>query len=192
MVPDFANMVGSRVPAVTHDTLASGVDYHHATDKVFHDTVTFRELMADARRDLRERGLPRPSALAVGHIGVEILLDVSLAADTRGSAAYLAALSDGLESNLGGHIAWEDGETRGRFGALLGILSERGVPRSAADSGAVAFRVARALSRRPRLALDSSGESIVREWAAASAPIIASRSETLVREILTGLGKPSV
>ncbi|HVU03592.1 MAG TPA: hypothetical protein VHE30_17655 [Polyangiaceae bacterium] len=189
MVPDFANMVGTRVPPVSHEVVRRGVDFHHATDRVFHDTVTFRELMADARRELRALGLPRPSALAVGHIGVEILLDVSLAADARGSAAYLAALRGGRESELGGHLGWETDDARGRYAALLGILSERGVPRSEADSAAVAFRVARALSRRPRLALTAEGEAIVQAWADRGAPVVAARADGLVREILSGLGE---
>ena len=36
MVPDFANMVGARVPRVFHEGVARGVEFHHATDRVFH------------------------------------------------------------------------------------------------------------------------------------------------------------
>jgi hypothetical protein len=192
MVPDFANMVGARVPGVTHEEIARGVAYHHETDRVFHDAPTFKKLMADARRDLRARELPRPSALAVGHIGVEILLDASLARDDRGRGAYLDAIRAGDPSALGVHLSWDAEPARDRYGLLVSALVDRGVPRSAADPDAVAFRVRRALSRRPRLALTEGGEHIVRAWAESAADAVAAAAPVLVAEIVAGLGRPSV
>src|ERR1700753_2862807 len=105
ILPDFATMLGTRPPAVAHPELERGVTFHHDTDRVFHDTATFKRLQLEARRTLREMGLPRPSALAVGHIGVEILLDATLADDPRGVAGYLAALGAARDEGLGRHIA---------------------------------------------------------------------------------------
>jgi hypothetical protein len=191
MVPDFANMVGARVPSVTHEEIARGVAHHHETDRVFHDAPTFKKLMADARSELRARELPRPSALAVGHIGVEILLDATLARDDRGRGAYLDAIRAGDPSSLGAHLAWDE-PTKDRYAVLVSVLVDRGVPRTGADPDAVAFRVRRALSRRPRLALTEDGERIVRSWAESAADAVADAAPTLIAEIVSGLGRPSV
>jgi hypothetical protein len=188
MLPDFATMLGTRPPAVEHTELAGGVHFHHETDRVFHEAPTFRRLQLDARRGLREMGLPRPSALAVGHIGVEILLDTVLAEDARGVAGYLAALALAPGDALGRFIAWNDDALRPRFETLSSLLSKGGVTASSRGADAAALRVTRALASRPRLRLTGGGEAIVLEWARASAPIVAAAAGTLIGEIQSGLG----
>ena len=187
MLPDFATMIGARVPKVGHADVASGVAFHHDTDRVFHDAPTFRGLQADARRTLRERGLPRPSALAVGHIGVEILLDSALGDDPRGRAGYIAALSSGHPSDLGAHVEWASPAQAADYAKLIMVLAERGIPEGAADPSILAWRIARALSSRPRLRLDVDGERIVHEWAESAAPVVALAARELVREVSEGL-----
>jgi hypothetical protein len=187
MLPDFATMLGTRPPAVEHTELADGVHFHHETDRVFHEAPTFRRLQLDARRTLREMGLPRPSALAVGHIGVEILLDTVLADDAGGVAGYLAALALAPGDALGRFIAWNDDALRPRFETLSSVLSERGVTASSRGPGAAALRVTRALASRPRLRLTDGGEAIVQTWAHLAAPIVAAAAGALVGEIQTGL-----
>lgn len=187
MLPDFATMIGARVPPVSHADVASGVRFHHDTDRVFHDAPTFRSLQAEARRTLRENGLPRPSALAVGHIGVEILLDSALGGDPRGRAGYVAALAAGHPNALGAHVEWATPGERADYGRLVSVLRERGIPDGAQSPAASAFRIARALAPRPRLRLDPDGERLVREWAEIAAPVIARAAEDLVQEILRGL-----
>jgi hypothetical protein len=175
-------------PAVEHAELASGVDFHHETDRVFHEAPTFRRLQLDARRTLREMG-HRTLAHAVGHIGVEILLDAVLAEDERGVAGYLAALALALAPGdaLGRFIAWNDDALRPRFETLSSILTERGVTASSRGAGAAAYRVTRALASRPRLRLTDGGETIVQAWALASEPIVAAAAGELVEEIERGL-----
>jgi hypothetical protein len=95
MLPDFANMVGTRLSQPEEPALASGVAFHHRTDHVFHENAVFRELVAGARVELSRLGLSRGSARAVAHVGVEILLDGVLAGDEAASAAYRAALELG-------------------------------------------------------------------------------------------------
>jgi hypothetical protein len=187
MLPDFATMLGTRPPAVEHEELADGVHFHHATDRVFHETATFRRLQLEARRTLREMGLARPSALAVGHIGVEILLDAVLAEDARGVAGYLAALALASGDALGRFIAWTDDSLRPRFETLSSILCERGVTTSSRGAAAAALRVTRALASRPRLRLTDGGEAIVNAWALASAPLVAAAADELVGELRSGL-----
>jgi hypothetical protein len=187
MLPDFATMIGARVPSVSHPDVKAGVTFHHDTDRVFHDAPTFRTLQADARRILRERGLPRPSALAVGHIGVEILLDSALANDAAGRAAYLEALRAGHPARLGAHMAWAHLTEAENYARLVVLLEERGIPSEAGGPGAAALRITRALSSRPRLRLDREGERVVREWAVSTAPVVTARADALIHEVVAGL-----
>ena len=185
MLPDFATMIGERVPSVRHQHLETGVAFHHATDRVFHGSSTFRELETSARRELRALGVSRPSALAIGHIGVEILIDARLTVDDDGVDGYLEALRAGR--TLGEHVDWPTTDGRSRWEALRQALVQRGVTRGAADPGTVTFRVARALSSRPRLRLDSGAEPLVRRWVEDAGPKIADRVPTLLAEVASGL-----
>jgi hypothetical protein len=188
MVPDFATMVGARVPSSTHAEVASGIRFHHRTDAVFHELSTFRELSASARRRLRELGLPRPATLAVGHIGVEILLDGALVTDTAWST-YLSALGAGQSAAVRSSFAWADGTMGPRFDALVAILVER---RAAADqSGLAAFRIIRALAPRPRLRLDEAGEGHVRTWVEEARGEVHAAAARLLAELDAGLAEHS-
>ena len=188
MLPDFAGMIGVRPPRVTHDEVDRGIAFHHETDRVFHDSATFRALQGEARRTLRSLGLPRPSALAVAHIGVEILLDSSLAKDASATESYTRALSAGRHELLGGHIEWSDEAVRARFEKLRAILETRGVPSGASDPRAVAWRVSRALEGRPRFRLEPKGERIVHSWAEQTSGAIAEAADSVIAELCAGLG----
>lgn len=187
MLPDFANMIGARPPRVGHPELASGVAFHHDTDRVFHQAPTFVTLQAHARSRLRALGLPRPSALAVGHIGVEILLDATLAADAQGVSGYLAALGEGHPGSLGAHMDWGGAEPAGRYEALRAVLCERGISAGTGEARMVAWRIARALSPRPRLRLSPDGEQIVHAWAEESKAVVESAAKALIAEVVAGL-----
>jgi hypothetical protein len=187
MLPDFATMLGARVPGVRHPELEAGVAFHHATDRVFHDAPTFRVLQADARSALRALGLPRPSALAVGHIGVEILLDGALASNLHGVAGYLAALGAGHPQALGTHIDWGDAALAHRYDGLRKILVEGGVTSAQADPRSVTWRIVRALSGRPRLRVDEAGERVVLAWAEEARPVVAAAAGRLLAEVLSGI-----
>lgn len=187
MLPDFATMIGERVPAVGHSIVEAGIAFHHQTDRVFHDSVTFRSLDLAARRALRSLGVSRASAMAVGHIGVEMILDVSLAADERGSAGYVNALHEGRAEGLGAHITWPSEDGSARYETLRSLISARGAPRRAVDASAITFRVARALSSRPRLRLEPGAEALVSRWVEHAAPEIAESVPALLDELSTGL-----
>ena len=59
MLPDFAAMIRARPPAARDPELARGIALHHATDEVFHDAPTFRELGYDIVWD-QYRGVSMP------------------------------------------------------------------------------------------------------------------------------------
>lgn len=186
MVPDFANMIGAREPRALGPDVAEGIRFHHATDAVFHDAPTFRELQSQARSALRALGLSRPSALAVGHIGVEMLLDAALAQDLAGVRGYLGALEVARDTDT---VDWNDPQANERYATLCDILSRRGVTPGAADPAAVAHRVSRALSSRPRLALEDGGEHIVASWAGGARATISERAPGLVGEVARALAE---
>lgn len=183
MLPDFATMIGDRVPEVSHQELESGVDFHHATDRVFHDSPTFRRLEREARGVLRELGVSRPSALAIGHIGVEMLLDASLATDEPGVAGYTRALSEGHGEALGAHIHWPSADGSARYEQLRSVLVARGVFAGSVDPRLLAMRVSRALAPRPRLRLEPGADILVEEWVRIAAPGVREAAPALIEEL---------
>jgi hypothetical protein len=123
----------------------------------------------------------------VAHIGVEILLDGTFAEDAAVRESYARALSAGSSASLGVHIEWNDLQTRDRFEKLRGVLESRGVPKGGADPAAVAWRVARALSGRPRFRLDAEGERIVLSWAESASDEVGACAESVIAELRAGL-----
>jgi hypothetical protein len=91
MLPDFATMCGARLAEIDHPELRAGIALHHRTDRVFHASSHFLALCGDARRDLLARGLGRGHAQAVGHVGVELLLDGWLVEQPKARETYAAA-----------------------------------------------------------------------------------------------------
>jgi hypothetical protein len=93
VLPDLASMARSRVadrprlaPAVDR-----GVTCHLRTDAAFHTLPAFVQGSGTIRTLLRERGLARGAARAVGHVGWELLLDGTLVGSPA-EAAFHAAL----------------------------------------------------------------------------------------------------
>src|SRR4030095_12773302 len=82
MVPDFAAMIRARPPRVDHADIDSGMRFHWRTDAAFHRSADFRRLTREAVDWLAARGVRSGSALAIAHVGVEILLDAALFAET--------------------------------------------------------------------------------------------------------------
>jgi hypothetical protein len=66
-------------------------------------------------------------------------------------------------------------------------LALAAVPRAYADPGFVAERVCGALSRRPRLALDGTGRSVVREALPLLAVRVRAAASLLIAEVDAGM-----
>ncbi len=164
MLPDFATMSGGRVRAVQHAATAAGVELHHRSDAAFHRAPTFRRLYRDGTRALGDRGVGRGGALGAAHIGVELLLDGALVADPAAGALYESALRAAADPTIDDAIEWREPEHAAKWRALRARLNAHGVPHGYADASVVAERVTWILARRPRLALDATGEHIVAEW----------------------------
>lgn len=93
VLPDLASMARTRVVdrGQLGPTVDRGVSCHLRTDAVFHSLPAFVAGAAAIRTALRERGLARGAARAVGHVGWELLLDGTLVG-TPAEAAFHQAL----------------------------------------------------------------------------------------------------
>jgi hypothetical protein len=173
MLPDFASMLGARLGAIGRPTLARGVRFHHLTDHAFHELAAFGTETRLALAELRSLGLAKAQARAVAHVGVEILLDVTLGQSAAAQSAYLSGLRAGLDAELVASVAWP-GRDRERLADLLQTLERRGLVLDTSSSLLVE-RIKRTLARRPRLALGDEDPPRVLDWVeAARARVVAS------------------
>ncbi len=181
MLPDFASMLGARLPPVSHPTLERGVDFHHLTDRIFHDLTSFQALTREAHGALRLRGVERGPARAVAHVGIEILLDMTLGQSAPAQAAYLSGLEAGLRPELVQSVAWSAAE-RERLVDLLQTLVQRGVVLDT-SSPVVVERIRRTLARRPRLALGEGDPDRVLDWVEGTRDRVVASALALVAEL---------
>jgi len=183
MLPDFASMLRTRPPATTLETLRAGLAFHHRTDDAFHGSTSFLEFSRLASSFLSDRGLPRGSARAVAHVGVELVLDAAFARETAANEAYLCAIERGLTAQASGHIHWSSTEIAPKFQHLCHNLRQRGAYRSDAPAELIAERLRTILADRPRLAMDDAGQTVVRDWVVAARPSIVSGAARLLVEV---------
>ncbi len=187
MLPDLTVMAGGRMRGVDDADLAEGVRHHHAGDAVFHGTPTFGRLVAETTRELQQRGLRRGPARAVGHVGIELLLDGWWVRRHGVPRAYDDALRAGpaLESAL----RWRGPVAPDLLGRACTRLLELDVAAGYARPAEVAARLRRVLSRRPRLAFQGDEPALVAEWAAEASRGIEHDAEALFDEVRRGLGQ---
>jgi hypothetical protein len=187
MLPDFASMTGSRLAphAASGSPLGEGVAFHHATDDVFHASSVFLGLMQDAMDRLLAAGVGRGPARAIGHIGVELLIDGELLAQHAGlpdafTSALEAApeLEPGVFRDPNGHLSYR---------LLHGRLSAHGAPHDYRNVEAVARRLERILSGRPRLALAKGDEIPVQQALGAIQAAVRPALPGLLDELRTAL-----
>jgi hypothetical protein len=161
MLPDFVGMAGTRLVqgAADHTPLGRGIALHHRTDDVFHGAEPFLQLTHATMERLIADGLARGPARAVGHLGVEMLLDGELLLEYEALAdVYRSALAAASELDPA-RFAQPDGHDRLRV--LAARLSAYGVPYDYRNTEAVAARLVRILARRPRLAISDGFEPAV-------------------------------
>ena len=187
MLPDFAAMCGARLADLTHAELGAGVALHHATDAAFHGAPGFTRLVRSEARELRARGVGRGGALGAAHVGVELLIDGALARDDDVVCLYRQAL--GCAPALAPALGWPD-EVTTRFDALVRRLRADDPSTAFAETARVAHRVAAALGRRPRLALDSTERDTVADWLAAVRGEVASAVPALLDAVAARLDEP--
>lgn len=154
-LPDLGAMGRFRLMGDTPDPgVAAGIALHHATDDAFHRHPTFTEAMARLRSDLASDGVGRGPARAVAHVGPELLIDGFLLEDEQLSVAVNSAFAE-IEP-LGPALSSLVETSGDDWLRHLATVPSWGLPTDYADPHAVAHRLLRILSRRPRLQLDSA------------------------------------
>jgi len=213
MLPDFAGMAGTRLRRATaaHDTrapaettasgdttgrgdttafgdtsrdlVAAGIALHHQTDDVFHGAPAFTTLLQEALDTLSADGVPRGTARAVGHIGVEMLIDGELLHDAALAQAYSRAIA--VESPL--DALFIDAEGAVRWARLRERLLAYGVPHDYRDPDSVLRRLQVVLRGRPRLAIDAEAAPRVRAYLPALQRKVVTALPALLSSLREGL-----
>lgn len=185
MLPDFVSMAGLRLASVHGDRpLERGVAFHHACDDAFHGAPLFIELMERAREELERDGLDSGPAMAIGHVGVELLLDGHLVARDGVSKTYRYAMDEAADVAVllrFDGITPEQGEARWR--QLCQRLVSAPVPQRYTEPAFVADRLIFILATRPRLAVPFGREPLVFDWAHRAAPKVAASAEALFEQV---------
>jgi len=163
MLPDFAAMLRVRAPLGLSPRIARGIDFHHATDHVFHELEDFRALVRHGVEWLTGQRVRRGSARAAAHVGVELLLDAEWASEARPRQAYAAALGHGARA-ASPLLEWSGTGDAARFEGLRSLLLEREPAAQWSDARQISQRLGRALSGRPRLELQPGEELVIAEW----------------------------
>ena len=184
MLPDFASMCGGRLERAVEPSVAAGIELHHRTDAVFHHHPLVLALMAELHERLHRDGCARGPARAGSHIGVELLLDGVLLEDTASQVLYIEALAHPPQG-----VLWREPADVERFAWLRRRLRQAGVPDDLREPSAVAQRLVRVLSRRPRLA-PAPGDAVILERAlAAMAPRVERLADQILGAVIEGLGE---
>lgn len=186
MAPDFASMAGLRLARGEGEpagALEEGIAFHHRSDDAFHGAPRFLALMKGARADLRERGVGLGAALAISHVGVELLLDGWLVEQEGVPATYRAAVAS-AEAQADALSFQGDAEAaREQWRASCVRLAQAPLPEGYTDPRFVAERLVRILFRRPRLAVEPGREPLVTAWAEAAKPRVAAEAAALLAEV---------
>lgn len=196
MLPDFVSMAGLRLESVTGDApLERGVAFHHTCDDAFHGAPIFVDLMEHAREELELDGLDSGPAMAIGHVGVELLLDGYLVEQRGVTVGYRAAIEEAAHIDVllrfvG--LAPEQGGARWR--EMAERLANAPVPQRYTEPAFVEDRLVRILSSRPRLAVPFGREPLVHDWARRAAPEVSRRAPALFEQVesrLSSMGAPT-
>jgi len=178
MLPDFASMARIRMAGVDDRDIEAGVAFHHRTDDAFHGAPTFIALMNEAQDELEEAGLGHGSAMAVAHVGVELLLDGELVERSGVPASYHEALA-----TADAPIRWRQADGTARWEYLRDRLREAPLPHGYRDPQFVAERLVRILASRPRLALEPAGIDPVFAWSHRARAPVAEATDDLLDEV---------
>lgn len=180
MLPDLAPMAGLRLRGADDAALSAGIAHHLAVDAAFHALPAFQLLTADAARALRRAGLRRGPARGAAHIGLELLLDGWLARRCGVPGVYRTALAQAPQ--LGALLRFAPGAAgvAWTFPDLCRKLAASPLPEAYAEPSYTAARVAAALARRPRLALNPAERNACAAWLRPAARTLAARAESLL------------
>ncbi|MGI9597107.1 MAG: hypothetical protein ACR2QK_13165 [Acidimicrobiales bacterium] len=187
-LPDIAAMGRFRLAdRPTDQSIGAGVDLHHRTDDVFHRHPWFRHHSKAVADELDRAGLSRGAARACGHVGVELLLDGLLLddeGDLRPSVQQAMSQLNRPRFELEAVVADERQED---WADHLQSVAGWTLPNDYRRPVAVAERLRRILSRRPRLAFGSEQIAVVGSTLARQQPDLESGVDELVDDLSASL-----
>lgn len=161
MIPDFVSMSGARLDKVMitghidAPEVRAGIRHHLDTDSVFHTGQPFVKLSSELTSVLESKGVRRGTSMAVGHVGIELLLDRWLL-EQFGGEPYLEAIRYATN-----HVAMvELGDATPDFRSLIGRLENFGLS-GYQSIERIRDRLVRALAGRPRLSIEPKDEQLV-------------------------------
>lgn len=178
MLPDFATMSGTRLSEARDDGIARGIALHHKTDGAFHHLPPVLALMRELDDRLEAGGCARGPRRAVAHIGIELLLDGVLVAESTYRDIYLSALAHDT-----GGIEFREPDDRTRFAALHSRLSSYGVPDDLARPESIVHRLQRMLAHRPLLAPNAADLAAIKTALVEQKPRVVVATEAVVRSL---------
>jgi len=181
MLPDFEAMVRVPLIEVRDRQIRRGIELHHQTDRMFHQTPIFLSLCARALSALSEVGVRRGTARAVGHVGTEMFLDGWLTREQGYVDDYLAA----LEVEAQGSLQWQDAGAA--FSKLRTRLMAWGAPRDYADPSFVYARLTDALRHRPALVVLEDQSAQVLEFLPPFQQMVEFHAPELLHQVRDGL-----
>ena len=189
MMPDFVSMAGLRLESVTGDApLERGVAFHHTCDDAFHGAPMFVDMMEQAREELEHEGLDSGPSMAIGHVGVELLLDGYLVEQGGVTPGYRAAIEEAAHVDVLLRFHGLDAEQgSARWRQMAKRLAQAPVPERYTEPSFVANRLVWILSSRPRLAVPFGREPLVYAWAERAAPQVAKQAKALFEQVETRL-----
>ncbi len=191
MLPDFATMAGTRLRSAGHAGVAAGMVLHRVSDAAFHESPRFGALWLAGTRWLRENGVSRGAARGAAHVGIELLLDGVLVDDARVRERYAAALDAGADRALRATLRWDADDGDRRWQRLQSRLAAHGVPLEYRRPEVVAQRVTRALSARPRLALEADESGTLARWLDRAQPDVVAAAPELLDQVRSGIAARS-
>lgn len=181
-LPDLGAMGRFRLMGDTADPdVTAGIALHHATDDAFHRHPTFTEAMARLRSDLAIDGVGRGPARAVAHVGPELMIDGFLLEDDQLADAIDAAFAEIDE--LGPALSSLVETSSDDWMRHLAKVPAWGLPTDYADPHAVAKRLHRILSKRPRLQLDADQIDVIGDRLAAEQPALNQAIPVLIDDL---------
>jgi hypothetical protein len=190
MLPDFASVLGVAPPRSRHVELSAGIELHHQTDRIFHETAVFQGLEQRARAALAAAGVGKGARRALAHVGVEFLIDAELARRAPDWSGFAQALRYGSSAGCAPELEWRSStpaDTGQRLARLCARLAALEPP---SDVVRVAARLVAALSARPRLRLHAEEVPLVQAWLEECAPEVSASLEPLLGELRSGLQSP--
>lgn len=190
-LPDFASIGRFRLANRPSDQwLDLGITAHHRTDDAFHHHQWFVEHSSGLCDSLSAGGLGRGPSRAIGHVGIELLLDATLldhAPDLDGAVRSVLGLADQPQLRLDRLVRddrvadWGDHLSR-----IAGwrLVADHHSPTSITE------RLYRILRPRQRLAFDHDRLPLVIEALAERSQAIRGQSEAeaMVNDVVTAVG----